>query len=149
MMGTSVSFRDRPAENSGRISKGGMVPSSSQKNTTRLGNLPSFSSATANSSRDSCWIINPAMKFLLGSSSGRIRKIADFLLAKLSAVMLLSKHNTCSNSLSRKLFNRDKTVDKTDAIAWSDALSAAQLIFHQLFSALTHSCPLVLLRFSH
>ena len=65
MIGTMVSPRERPALNSGRMSKAGMVPSSSQKNTTRPGSRPPFSSATANSSRASVWIIKPAMKFLV------------------------------------------------------------------------------------
>ena len=125
MIGTNVSRRDRPAENSGRMSKGGMVPSSSQNSTTRFFSLPPFSSATANNSLDTFWIMSPAIKFLLGSSSGRIRKMADFLLANVSASMLLSKHNTCSNSLSRNAFKRDSTVDRTDAIACSEVFSAA------------------------
>ena len=53
MIGTRVSFRERPAENRGRMSKAGMVPSSSQKRTTRFFSFPPFSSATANSSRES------------------------------------------------------------------------------------------------
>ena len=51
--------------------------------------------------------------------------MADFLLAKLSAFMLDSKQSTCSNSLSRKLFSRDSTVDSTEAMACSEVFSAA------------------------
>lgn len=41
-MGTRVNRRERPALNKGRISKAGMVPSSSQNSTTRFFNLPGF-----------------------------------------------------------------------------------------------------------
>ena len=90
MMGTNVSPRERPALNRGRMSKGGMVPSSSQNSTTRFLSLPSCSSATENSSRERFWIISPAMKFLAGSSSGRMRKMAHFSEANISALMGLS-----------------------------------------------------------
>ena len=123
-MGTRVRRRERPAENRGRISKAGMVPSSSQKNTTRLSSFPSCSSATENSSRLRVWIISPAMKFLVVSSSGRMRKMADLFAAKLSASMALSKHSTCSSSESRKVFSRERTVDMTEAMAWSAAVRA-------------------------
>ena len=129
MIGTSVSFLDRPAENRGSISKGGMVPSSSQYSTTRFFSLPPLSSATENSSRESVWIIKPAIKFLLGSSSGRIRKMADFSDAKVSASIELSKQRTCSSSESRNALRRDSTVDMTEAIACS-ALFSAELANH-------------------
>ena len=99
------------------MSKAGMVPNSSQNSTTRFFSLPPFSSATANNSRLRVWIIRPAIKFWLGSSSGRMRKIADFLLAKDSALMALSKQRTCSNSESKKALSRERTVDMTDIIA--------------------------------
>ena len=102
-----------------------MVPNSSQKSTTRFFSLPPFSSATANSSRLRFWIMRPAMKFLVVSSSGRIRKMADFSEANFSASMALSKHRICSSSLSRKAFKRDSTVDMTEAIACSALLRAA------------------------
>lgn len=102
MIGTSVNRRERPAEKRGSISNGGMVPNSSQKSTTRFFSLPPFSSATANSSRLRFWIMRPAMKFLVVSSSGRIRKMADFSEANFSASMALSKHRICSSSLSRE-----------------------------------------------
>ena len=89
-MGTSVSLRERPALNRGRISKGGMVPSSSQNSTTRFLSLPSCSSATENNSRDRFWIMSAAMKFFAGSSSGKIRKMAHFSEANISALMGLS-----------------------------------------------------------
>ena len=117
MIGTSVSLRERPALNSGRISNAGIVPSSSQKNTTRFLSAPPFSSATANSSRESVWIISPAMKFLVLSSSGSMRKMADLFAANDSALMALSKHSTCSSSLSRKALRRESTVDRTESIA--------------------------------
>ena len=107
------------------MSKAGMVPSSSQNSTTRLGSLPPFSSATENNSRLRVWIIRPAMKFLLGSSSGSTRKMADFREANSSASMALSKHSTCSSSESRKAFSLDSTVDMTEAIACSAELRAA------------------------
>ena len=125
IMGTSVRRRERPALNRGSISKGGIVPSSSQKRMTRFFSLPPFSSATAKSSRERFWIINPAMKFFVVSSSGRMRKMADFSAANISASMALSKHRICSSSESRKEFSRDNTVDMTEAIACSELLSAA------------------------
>ena len=124
MMGTRVRRRERPAENRGRISKAGMVPSSSQKNTTRLSSFPSCSSATENSSRLRVWIISPAMKFFVASSSGKIRNIADLFEAKLSASMALSKQSTCSSSESRKVFSRESTVDMTEAMDCSAAVRA-------------------------
>ena len=51
--------------------------------------------------------------------------MAHFSLANVSASMALSKQMTCSNSLSRNAFSRDRTVDITEAIAWSEVLSAA------------------------
>ena len=72
MMGTRVSPRDRPAENSGSTSKGGMVPNSSQNSTARSGSRPPLSSAILNSSRLRFWIMRLAIKFLVVSSSGRI-----------------------------------------------------------------------------
>ena len=51
--------------------------------------------------------------------------MADFFAAKCSALMALSKHSTCSSSESRKALSRDKTVDITEAMACSDAFSAA------------------------
>ena len=125
MIGTSVRRRERPAENSGRTSKGGMVPNSSQNSTTRFCSFPPFSSATANSSRLKFWIIKPAMKFLVVSSSGRMRKMADFSEPNFSALMALSKQSTCSNSESRNALRRESTVDMTEAMACSALLSAA------------------------
>ena len=55
--------------------------------------------------------MRPAIKFLLGSSSGSMRKMADFFEAKSSALMALSKQRTCSSSVSRKALRRDRTVD--------------------------------------
>ena len=43
--------------------------------------------------------------------------MADFLLAKDSASMALSKHRTCSSSESRNALIRERTVDMTDIIA--------------------------------
>ena len=100
------------------------MPSSSQKNTTRLGSFPSCSSATENNSRLRVWIISPAMKFFVASSSGKIRNIADLFEAKLSASMALSKHSTCSSSESRKVLSRERTVDMTEAIDCSAAVRA-------------------------
>ena len=57
------------------------------------------------------------MKFLLGSSSGRMRKMADFRVAIDAESMALSKHRTYSSSESRNAFRRDSTVDMTEAIA--------------------------------
>ena len=69
--------------------------------------------------------MRPAIKFLLGYSSGSTRKMADFWEAKVSASMALSKQRTCSSSESRKAFSLDSTVDMTEAIAWSAEFSAA------------------------
>ena len=43
--------------------------------------------------------------------------MADFLLAKDSALMALSKQRTCSSYESKKALSRDRTVDMTDIIA--------------------------------
>ena len=51
--------------------------------------------------------------------------MADFLLAKLSASMGLSKQMVCSSSVSKKAFSRDSTVDSTEAMACSEVFSAA------------------------
>ena len=75
------------------------------------------------------------MKFFVLSSSGSMRKIADFFEAKLSASMLLSKQMICSSSESRNAFSRDSTVDITDAIACSDEFSAAPANHFALCSA--------------
>ena len=58
MLGTIVNFRDRLAENRAMTSKGGMVPNSSQKNTTRFFSFPPFRSAMVKSSLDRFWIIS-------------------------------------------------------------------------------------------
>ena len=65
------------------------------------------------------------MKFLVVSSSGRIRKMALFSAANFSASIAESKQSTCSNSESRNAFRRDSTVDMTDAIACSAEFNAA------------------------
>ena len=44
-------------------------------------------------------------------------KMAHLLDAKRSASMGLSRQMTCSNSVSRKAFRRERTVDMTEAIA--------------------------------
>ena len=134
-MGTSVRRRDRPAENRGRMSKGGMVPSSSQKNTARLGSLPPCSFATENNSRARFWIIRLATKFLVASSSGRIRKMAHFSLTNSSASMLPSKQITCSSSVSRNAFSLESTVDMMEFIPWSDAVNADPASHFALWSA--------------
>ena len=54
---------------------------------------------------------------LLGFSSGMTINRADFSLQKRSASMAVSTQRACSVSLSRKAFNRDMTVDITEAIA--------------------------------
>ena len=99
------------------MSKGGMLPSSSQKNTTRFFSFPSFLSARKNSSLARFWMMRPAMKFLVASSSGRIRNMAHFWEAKVSASMALSKQSTCSSSVSRKEFGLESIVDMTEAMA--------------------------------
>ena len=131
-LGTMPPFDILPLFSAGRSRKLTLVPiiqslAQLEKNYGKEGAeiIPPFSSATANNSRDSCWIMSPAIRFLLGSSSGRIRKIADFFLAKLSAFMLGSKQRICSSSESRNEFNLDSTVDRTDAIACSYVFSAA------------------------
>ena len=60
--------------------------------------------------------------------------MADFLLAKLSASMGESKQMVCSNSVSRKAFNRDSTVDSTEAMAYSEVFSAAPANHRALWS---------------
>ena len=105
-------------------SNGGMVPNSSQKNTTRFFSFPSFRSAMAKSSLDRFWIMSVAMKFFVRSSSGRIKKIAHLSEAKVSASMELSKQSICSISVSRNALSRDRIVDMTDAMVWSEALRA-------------------------
>ena len=45
-----------------------------------------------------------------GFSSGMTIKTADFSLQNFSASMAVSKHKTCSISLSRKAFRRDIAV---------------------------------------
>ena len=69
--------------------------------------------------------MRPAIKFLLGSSSGSMRKMADFFEAKSSALMALSKQRTCSSSVSRKALRRDRTVDMTEFIDCSAVVRAA------------------------
>ena len=88
-----------------------------EKNTARLGSLPPCSLATENSSRARFWIIRLATKFLVASSSGRIRKMAHFSRTNCSASMPPSKHNTCSSSVSRNAFSLDSTVDMIEFIA--------------------------------
>src|SRR5699024_5731072 len=65
------------------------------------------------------------MKNLLGSSSGMTRNSADFSLQKVSASTAVSKHSSCSISLSRKALSRARVVDITEAMAWSAVEVAA------------------------
>ena len=57
------------------------------------------------------------MKYLVKSSSGSTINRADFSLQNFSASMAVSKQRICSISESRKEFNRDSTVESTDAMA--------------------------------
>ena len=50
------------------------------------------------------------MKKVCGDSSGMIRKMADFSLQKVSASISVSKHRSCSSSVSRKAFSLDSAV---------------------------------------
>ena len=70
-------------------------------------------------------MMRDTMKYLVLSSSGSTTNIADFSLQNFSASMAVSKHRICSISESRKAFNRDSTVESTDASAWSAEFSAA------------------------
>ena len=58
-----------------------------------------------------------AMKFLVVSSSGRMRNMAEGSRTKASASRELSKQRTCSISESRNTFSRDMAVESTEAMA--------------------------------
>ena len=64
------------------------------------------------------------MKYLVVSSSGSTTKMADFSLQNFSASTAVSKQRICSISLSRKALSRERTVERTEAIACSAVLRA-------------------------
>ena len=90
-----------------------------------MSNFPPFSSATNKISLYNCWTIKEIIKYLLESSSGITKNTADFVLQNFSASNEVSKQSIDSISLSKNVFNLESVVDITDAIDWSDVLSAA------------------------
>ena len=125
-MGTILTLLDRDAENIiSALSIFGIVPTSSQKKTTRLSSFPPFSSATTRISRQSCCKIREIIKYLVLSSSGMTRNTAVFFLQKSSASMAVSKQSICSSSESRKAFSLDNAVERTDCMDCSAVFKAA------------------------
>ena len=69
-------------------------------------------------------MINETRKYLTGSSSGSITKIAHFSLQNFSASISVLKQSACSSSESIKVFNFDSAVDNVDNIEASLTFNA-------------------------